>query len=425
MNKDNSKYSSQPILGQLLSFIPREIFKEAVKESQSDKWYKKVRSWDQFVFMFYAILTGSSSLREVIANFALMGDKLAHCGIFHVPRRSTLSDSNAKRKSEVFAKLYKKLYGHYKPYLSDSYLSMPINGEIDPGKVEIFDSTTVTLFKEIFKGCGRLPKNGRKKGGIKAFTKLTLSERVPNFVCLKSAATNEKVFLSTFGLERGTIGVFDKGFHKFSQYDQWSQKGIFYVTRANKNAEYEVLAQRALSDGVIFGIKKDMDIRLKYVDKKTKQVKTTKARLVEYVDPASGRQLQFLTNMFDVSALTICMLYKNGWIIEPLFRQIKQNFELTWFLSDSQEGIKTQIIIALILNLIFTVIHKMIKEAENFSTMVSLAAKNASSYVPFIKFLKRAGEFSKQILDDIKNVQLNLFEYSQGGGLSMTQINAP
>ena len=68
---------------------------------------------------------------------------------------------------------------------------MPINGEVDPGKLEIFDSTTVTLFKEIFKGCGRLPKNGRKKGGIKAFAKLTLSERVPNFLCLKSAASNE------------------------------------------------------------------------------------------------------------------------------------------------------------------------------------------------------------------------------------------
>lgn len=199
-----------------------------------------------------------------------------------------------------------------------------------------------------------MPNNGRRKGWIKSFTKLTLSEGVPNFVCLKSAATNEKVFLKVLALEKGTNAVFDKGFHKFSRYEKRNEEGVF-----------------------------------------------------------------------DVSALTICILYKNRWIIEPLFRQIKQSFELTWFISDSQEGIKTQIIIALKLYLIFTVIHKMIKEAENFSTMVSLVAKNASSYVPFIKFLKRAGEFSKQILDDIKNVQLNLFEDSQGGGFSMTQINAP
>jgi len=100
----------------------------------------------------------------------------------------------------------------------DSYLTLPINGEVGPSKVELFDSTVVTLLKEIFKACGRLPKkNGRKKGGLKAFTKITLSERVPNFICLKAAATNEKVFLSSLDLAKGTIAVFDKGIQKFKQ----------------------------------------------------------------------------------------------------------------------------------------------------------------------------------------------------------------
>ncbi len=425
MSKDSSKYSTQPILGQLLSFIPREIFKEAVNDCQSDKWYKKVRTWDQFVFMFYAILTGSSSLREVIANFTLMGNKLAHCGIYNVPKRSSISDANAKRNSNVYGKLYQELYGHYKSYLSDSYISMPINGEIDPGKVEIFDSTTVTLFKEVFKGCGKLPDDGRRKGGIKAFAKLTLSERVPNFVYLKAAASNDKIFLSTFGLESGTIAVFDKGFQKFYQYEKWSDSGAFYVTRANENLKFDITSQRKLSESAIFGVQMDADVLLEYVDKSTGEVKKTKARLVAYVDPVSNKKLTFLTNLFDVSALTICMLYKNRWIIEPLFKQLKQNFELTYFLSDHQEGIKTQIIIALILNLIFTVIHKMIKEAENFSTMRSIAAKNASSYVAFVAFLKSAGAFSQEILSDIGNVQLELFENQEGGGVSDIEINAP
>ena len=131
---------------------------------------------------------------------------------------------------------------------------MPINGEIDPGKVEIFDSTTVTLFKEVFKGCGRIPKDGRRKGGIKAFAKLTLSERVPNFIYLKAAASNEKIFLSTFELESGTIAVFDKGFQKFSHYERWSDHGVFYVTRANKNLKFNIISQRELSESAIFGV---------------------------------------------------------------------------------------------------------------------------------------------------------------------------
>jgi IS4 transposase len=75
--------------------------------------------------------------------------------------------------------------------------------------------------------------------------------------------------------------------------------------------------------------------------------------MVAYIDPASKKELVFVTNLLGVKSLTISLLYKNRWVIEPLFKQIKQNFELTYFLADSQEGIKTQLWIAMILNLLF------------------------------------------------------------------------
>ena len=410
MPKITANNCSQPILGQLLSFIPRDLFKNSVQEYESDKWYKKVKSWDQFVFMFYGVLTGSSTLREIIKNFMLMGDKLVHCGIFSVPKRSSVSDANANRNPEVFGHLYRQLYAFYKKYLSDSFLFLKINGEVDPSEVEIFDSTTVTLFKEIFKACGRLPKDGRKKGGLKAFTKITLSERVPNFICLKAAATNEKVFLSFLDLAKGTIAVFDKGFQKFQQYAEWTENEVFYLTRMNKNGTFKILKQRSLEESCEDGVQMDADIELEYTCKQTGAVRYTKARMVAYIDPESRKKLVFLTNMIDLKALTICLLYKNRWVIEPLFRQIKQNFELTYFLSDSPNGIKTQIWVAMILNLIFTVIHKMVKEAEDFSTMVKLAAKNTASYVSLIKFLQMSPIQISIALDDLRNVQLNLFD---------------
>jgi len=65
--------------------------------------------------------------------------------------------------------------------------------------------------------------------------------------------------------------------------------------------------------------------------------------------------------MNDCSALTITLLYKCRWNMEVLFKQLKKNFERSYFFSDSKEGIKTQIWMALIANLVFTVIHKRIK----------------------------------------------------------------
>lgn len=409
-----NNHCSQPILGQLLSFIPRDLFKKSVQEYESDKWYKKVKTWDQFVFIFYGVLTGSSTLREIIKNFMLMGDKLVHSGIFNVPKRSSVSDANINRNPEVFGYLYMLLYSYYKKYLSDSFLPLKINGEVDPGKVEIFDSTTVTLFKEVFKACGRLPKDGRKKGGLKAFTKITLSERVPNFICLKAAATNEKVFLSFLELAKGTIAVFDKGFQKFQQYAAWTKNGVFYLTRMNKNATFKVLKQRPLEENCEDGVQMDADIELEYNCKETGAVQYTKARMVAYIDPESGKKLVFLTNLMELKALTVCLLYKNRWVIEPLFKQIKQNFELTYFLSDSPNGIKTQIWVAMILNLIFTIIHKMVKETEDFATMVKLASKNTASYVSLIKFLRMSPRQISSQLDKLRNVQLDLFGWGKG-----------
>ncbi|EON77531.1 hypothetical protein ADIS_1987 [Lunatimonas lonarensis] len=415
MGKNTSNKCSLPILGQLLSFIPRELVKQSVEQYQSDKWYKRVKTWDQFVFMLYGVLTGSSTLREIIKNFMLMGDKLAHCGIFSIPKRSSVSDANSHRCADVFGHLYMLLYGHYRDYLSDSYLSLKINGEVAPSTVEIFDSTVVTLFREVFKACGRLPLDGRKKGGLKAFTKITLSERVPNFICLKAAATNEKVFLSMLDLAKGTIAVFDKGFQKFGQYAEWTQKGVFFLTMMNKNARFTLLEQRKLEEACESGVQMDAVIELEYQCGQ-QGTRKTRARMVTYIDPASDKRMVFLTNLMDLKAMTVCMLYKNRWTIEPLFRQLKQNFELTYFLSDSENGIKTQIWVALILNLVFTVIHKMTKEAEDFSTMVKLAAKHTASYVNLLVFLRLSTTQLSRELDNLENVQLDLFAQKRGGG---------
>ena len=78
--------------------------------------------------------------------------------------------------------------------------------------------------------------------------------------------------------------------------------------------------------------------------------------------------------------------------------------------------IKSQIWVALILNLLFTVLHKMIKGAEDFSTMVSLAAKNLCSYVNLVMFLKTPQTYCNALYKkEIRNIQLDMFRNSGGG----------
>ena len=400
----NNFLSGHPIIAQLLSLVPKEIFDEAVEQEGSDRYYKKLKTGDHFICMFYAVLTRNGSLREVCKNIGLIILKLVPFGMRRLPARSTLSDANRKRDNKVFALLYSKLFQYYKTTLQGNWLD--IGGEVGPGRVEVFDSTTVTLFKEVLKGAGRNPLKGKKKGGAKVFAKMNLAEGVPNYICIRSAATNENMFLKVMELPEHGIAVFDKGYNRYASFEKWDSSNRYFVTRKKDNARYEVLMDFDCSHSK--DIIKDQLISLVYKDKGGSR--TVGVRLVSYSDPESGETLEFITNLKGPDALTIALLYKNRWVIEVLFKQIKQNFELKYFLSDSENGIKIQIWVALILNLLFTVLHKRIREAEDFSTMVMVAAKNLCSYVSLEKFLLHSEAYFKGIFQkDLQNVQTQLF----------------
>jgi hypothetical protein len=330
-------------------------------------------------------------------------------GIDKLPATSTLSDANIKRNSDVFGSIYHSLYKHYGQYLSDSYIRIFIGGEVDPAKVEVFDSSTVSFFVDVFKGAGRNSLNGKKKGGLKIHTKMPLSGFVPDLIDLTEAASNDKNFLGHLNPAPGTIYVFDKGYANYKIWKEWTKQGAFYVTRLNDNADYEVLVGQPnhISQYAAGGIISDQIIRL------NSDETVLEARLIIYKDPVSGKVLKFVSNMFGYLDTTIIQLYKYRWCIEVLFKQIKQNFELGYFFSDSPEGIKTQIWIALIANLIFTVIHRQVKECELFVTIVSMASNNLGSYMCLITLLKRKHPLADE--RNIKIVQCELFNNQRGG----------
>ena len=67
------------------------------------------------------------------------------------------------------------------------------------------------------------------------------------------------------------------------------------------------------------------------------------ARLIRYKDVASGEVYEFLSNNFRMKASTIAQLYQNRWQIELLFKRMKQNYPLKYFLGDSENAIQIQI----------------------------------------------------------------------------------
>lgn len=413
----NTNLAGQPVICQLLSFLPREIVDSCVSEHQSDRYYKTMTTWKQLVFMLYGVVTKSYSLNSLCKNLLFLEDRLTYLGIDKLPAVSTLSDANINRDSRVFESIYKQLLEYYKEELKPMECSF-LAEQVDTGKVMIVDSSTISLFVDIFKGAGRNPMTGKKKGGLKIHAKMPLGGFIPDLAYLTESACNDKSFLGQLESEKGTIYVFDKGYVNYQKWKEWSEKGVYFVTRLNDNADYRVLEGKPkdISEYASGGVISDQTILL------NPSKDPLKARLIIYKDPVSGKTLEFVSNMFDYSDNTIILLYKYRWNIEVQFKQLKQNFELGYFYSDSMEGIKTQVWIALIANLLFSVIHRRCKEAEQFVTIVNMAAINMCSYFSLIK-LTRSGRLTSEDRD-LRKIQYELFKLNEGG-ISQNQKNPP
>jgi IS4 transposase len=103
----------------------------------------------------------------------------------------------------------------------------------------------------------------------------------------------------------------------------------------------------------------------------------------------------------------VAAIYKLRWQIELLFKQLKQNFPLKYFLGDNENAIKIQIYCALIANLLMTVIQKTLKKSWAFSNLVSFCKIHLFNYIHLLLFLENPDkDWQKQ---EPNNWQYSLF----------------
>lgn len=371
------KFSGQPIISQILKFIDKGIIYRTAEAHKSDKYYKKFKTYEHLVTMIYAITSGISSLREITSIMLACEGKINHLGIKYFPKRSTISDANKKRSSEIFRDIYNELYKKNRKFLSDSNKHIPaIKG------LKIIDSTTISLFSDILKGSGRNPINGKKKGGIKMHTMINSLEDVPSLIRFSSAATHDHVFLKDLELKKGSFVVFDKGYNDYKQYSRWTLDEVYFVTRQKTNAQYTSIEEFELKEQTDPSILKDEIIEISNNNKKIK------LRRIAYWYEPHNKVYEFITNNYKISAEKVAEIYKNRWQIEKLFKRLKQNFPLKYFLGDNQNAIEIQIWVSLIVQLIMLVIQRRVKRKWAYSNMVSIVRFHLMTYINLFQFLE-------------------------------------
>ena len=245
------------------------------------------------------------------------------------PSRSTLSDANKRRPEIIFESIYRDLYTTYRNILSSD--SRQNRDTAWMKRLQIIDSTTITLFSNLlFKGVGRHPKTGKKKGGIKVHTVIHANEGVPSDIKFTSAATNDSFMLRPSVLNKGDIIAMDRAYIDYEKLETLTQREVMYVTKMKKNLRYNIIGDcmYQTKEGL-------MEVRIQNVTfskmLKDGTILVHHARIITYVDIKKHKLVSLLTNDMESEPNEIIEIYRKRWEIELLFKQIKQNFPLKYF----------------------------------------------------------------------------------------------
>ena len=406
----STHFSGQPLYGQVIKLLDKSKILQISRVNGGEYYTKRFNIWVHLVVMLYAVIMRFDSLREITASLLAEARKLHHLGLTFKIGRSTLADANRRRPEHIFEEIYRQLYGKYREVLSSDSRSRKTPKWMK--RLQIIDSTTITLFSNlIFKGAGRHPKTGKKKGGIKVHTVIHANEGVPSDIKFTSAATNDSFMLKPTALSKGDIMAMDRAYIDYEKFEQLTERGVVYVTKMKKSLKYRILKDTAYQtpDGL-------MEVRVQEVvfTKKLKDGERLEhhARIVTYVDEEKHRLISLLTNDMDFDPEEIVAIYRKRWEIELLSKQMKQNFPLKYFYGESANAIKIQIWVTLIANLLLMVMQKGLKRQWSFSGLATMARITLMYYVDFYSLFNNPEKDWDNVLAEASEIppELTLFD---------------
>ena len=350
-------YTGKTVFAQLMMFMPEYDFQKCVDQYKGDYRVRKFSCREHFLVMSFAQLTGRESLRDIENCLAAFSGKLYHSGIKQPISRSTLADANERRDWRIYADFAQVLIRNARPlYFDDKEFRLDLDNV-----VYAFDSTTIDLCLSLYPWA----KFHHQKGAVKMHTLLDLRGSIPVFVDITEGAVHDINVLDKIPVEPGSYYVMDKGYVDFRRlYSLIHQCRAFYVTRAKENLRCEIISSVDTNQST--GIVSDQMVRLTCY--KSSKSYPEAFRLVVYEDYASGVVYKFITNDFNLPALTIAELYRERWKIELFFKWIKQHLHIKAFYGTSPNAVYCQIWIATCTYLLIAIAKKKLDLAISLYT---------------------------------------------------------
>jgi hypothetical protein len=381
------------VFAQLMEHLPLHTFRRCVAKYPGRYPTLTFSHLDQFLCMAFAQLTFRESLRDIETCLRAQSAKLYHLGIRGGVARSTLADANERRDWRIYQDFALSLIQvARKLYAQDDF------GVELTNTVYALDSTTIDLCLALFPWA----KFRQAKGAVKLHTLLDLRGSIPSFIHITDGKLHDVNILDRIAFEAGSFYVMDRGYIDFARLHNLHQAQAFFVVRAKSNLQFRRVYSRPVDKAT--GLRCDQTIQL--TTPKSSHGYPDPLRRVKFYDAEHDKRLVFLTNHFDLPALTIAELYRSRWKVELFFKWIKQHLRIKAFFGTSENAVKTQVWIAIAVYVLVAIVKKRLGSEASLYTILQILSLTLFEKTPLDQLL--ANSDSENGNTDTPN-QLDLF----------------
>lgn len=177
-----------------------------------------------------------------------------------------------------------------------------------------------------------------------------LARSAPKQIVLTAGRTHDRRVFSDF-LVQGWTYLVDRAYNDYKLFDAIESLGAYFVTRMKVGAVYQVIKKHRVHRGDRrAGVLSDQAILLG-------QGTTRMASPVRWVcfQTPEGNIYDYITNRFDLSALTVAELYRARWAIEIFFKWLKRTLRMERPLGRSAIAYEMHVLMTLITDILLKI----------------------------------------------------------------------
>jgi transposase len=371
----------------VLKFLPWSVVDRLVDRYQANKKVRRLTTQNQLVAMLYAQLAGAESLRAIEAGLSSHAARLYHLGGREVSR-STLSDANSRRPCAVFVDLLAALMGRGERSVQRQLADA----------VYLIDATGFRL-SSLSADWARFSAG---VCGAKLHVVYNPDSARPSFAKVTPANVNDITTAKAMPIQPGATYVFDLGYYDYGWWADLDAAGCRIITRLKVNTPLAVCAENPVADGGSI-----LSDRIGHLP-----ARQARSRKNPFQDPVrevrvrtvTGKVLRIVTNDLDAPAEEIAELYKQRWQIELFFRWVKHTLKIRHFLGTSENAVRIQIAVALIVFLLLRMAHAAQTAVTSLLTFTRLIGHNLMHRRPIDSLL----EPPPPLIKDQRQLSLNL-----------------